>query len=128
MAGNPQRHLLIRSRLAEGYVLSEDALKHMQHVFTVWFPRAVFYDLTDDTVRVDVIVKKGYASGKGVYLTSFFRADDSVIKTLEYNEDRLLGKVCEHYDQRRGGYYGKKNGFDYRLLFYTMGPTTFTRR
>ena len=117
MAGNRQ-HLLIRSRLAEGYIQSEDALKHMQHVFTVWFPRAVFFDLTDDTIRVDVIVRKGYTSGKGVYQTSFFRADDSLIKTVDYDEDRLLGKVCEKYDQRRGGYFGKRHGFDYRVVRY----------
>ena len=50
-----ERCLLIRSRLAEGYIFSESSLKHLQHVLTDWFPRAVYADLTDDTVSVDLV-------------------------------------------------------------------------
>ena len=112
------RRLIISSRLTEGCHLTEIGLKNLQHVFTVWFPRAVFYDLTDDTVRVDVVVRMGRISGRGVYTASFLKADGSVLKTTEYDEDRLVGTVCENYDQRRSGYCGKKNGIDYRLIVY----------
>ena len=128
MAGNlVERRLIISSRLAEGHHLTEDALKHVQHVFTVWFPRKVFRDLTDDTVRVNVVVKKGYASGKNVFSASFLRADGSSIKSEIYDEDRLTGAVCENYDQGRSGYWGKKDGLDYRIVIYTPGSTTMRR-
>ena len=122
-----ERRLIVRSRLAEDYHLSELGIKQVQHVFTVWFPRVVFFDLTDDTVRVDVLVRMGRATSKSVYDASFLRADGSLIKTIYYDEDRLSGKVCESYDQRRSGYYGKKEGFDYRIVFYTIRPPTMIR-
>lgn len=125
VAGNRlERRLIISSRQAEGYQLTEIGLKNLQHVFTVWFPRAVYYDLTDDTVRVDIVVRKGWTSGRGVFATSFLRADGSVIKKVEYDEDRFVGKVCESYDQKRSGYCGKKNGMDYRVAVYATGPAT----
>jgi hypothetical protein len=129
MAGNSlERRLIITSRLAEGYQLTEIGLKNLQHVFTVWFPRAVYYDLTDDTVRVDIVVRKGWTSGRGVYATSFLKADGSVLKNVEYDEDRFVGKVCENYDQKRSGYCGKKDGIDYRIVVYAAGPATVDRR
>jgi len=114
--------------MADGYHLTELGLKQVQHVLTDWFPRAVFGDLTEDTVRVDVLVKPGRTTGKNVYHASFLRADGSGIKTLEYDEDRLSGKVCNAYDTTRSGYFGKKEGHDYRVLRYTNMPTTFYRR
>jgi hypothetical protein len=123
------RRLLVRSRLADGYQLTALGEKQVQHVFTVWFPRMVFYDLTDDTVAVEVIVRMGRASGKSLFKTSFLGGDGAVIKTVEYDEDRLVvGKPCESYDQRRSGYVGKKDGFDLRLLFYMAPPATISRR
>jgi hypothetical protein len=128
-AGNSlERRLIISSRLAEGYQLTEIGLKNLQHVFTVWFPRAVYYDLTDDTVRVDIVVRRGWTTGRGVYAVSFLKADGSVIKNVTYDEDRFVGRVCENYDQRRSSYCGRKNGLDYRIAIYAAGPVTIDRR
>ena len=125
VAGNGlERRLIISSRLADGYQMTAIGLKNLQHVFTVWFPRAVYHDLTDDTVRVDIVVRRGWVSGRAVYTTSFLRADGSVIKKVEYDEDRFLGKVCENYDQTKSGYFGKKNGSDYRIVVYAARPAT----
>ena len=129
MAKNiPDRRLVIRSTLAEGYHWTEVGLNNLQHVFTDWFPRSVYFDLTDDTVRVDVVVRKDFASGKGIFRASFMRADDSVIKSTEYDESKLIGKPCEHYDPKKTRYDGKKDGFDHRLVFYTADPVTLTNR
>ena len=129
MEGNStERRLVIRSRLGAGYQLTEIGLKNLQHVFTVWFPRTVYYDLTDDTVRVDIVVRHGWTSGRGVYATSFLRADGSVIKNVEYDEDRFVGKICENYDQSKSGYCGKKDGIDYRMVVYATKPATTDRR
>jgi hypothetical protein len=113
-----ERRLIISSRMAEGYVLSEGSRKHLQHVFTVWFPRALYRDLTEDTVRVDVVVRKGTISDRNVYTTAFLKGDGSVIKTIDYDEDRLTGAQCTTYDQLRSGYCGSKDGADYRLIVY----------
>jgi len=118
----------LRTRVADGYELTEIGLKHLQHMFTVWFPPALFNDLTDDTVRVDVVVRKGHASGRSVYNASFVRADGSVIKIMDYDEDRITGKVCKSYDLKRSGYFGNKDGFDYRNLLYTIRPTVKAHR
>jgi hypothetical protein len=128
-AGNGrERRLIISSRLADGYQLTEIGLKNLQHVFTVWFPRAVYHDLTDDTVRVDIVIRKGWASGRGVFATSFLRADGSVAKVLQYDEDRFVGRVCDHYDQKKSGYAGQKDGVDYRIAVYATEPVTIDRR
>ena len=123
-----ERRLVISSRLAEGYLLTEIGLKNLQHVFTVWFPRAVYYELTDDTVRVDIVVRRGWTSGRGVYATSFLRADGSVIKNVEYDEDRFVGRICENYDQSKSGYCGKKDGTDYCIVVYATERATTDRR
>ena len=54
--------------------------------------------------------------------------EGSVIKSTDYDEDRITGKVCASYDPGRSAYFGKKDGFDYRNVFYTMRPTTSTGR
>ncbi|MGH8662003.1 MAG: hypothetical protein ACREUB_09610 [Burkholderiales bacterium] len=113
--------------MADDYRLTQLELKRLQRVFTDWFPGAVFNDLTRDTVRVDVVVRKGRISGQSVYNASFVNADGSVIKKTDYDEDRITGKVCESYDPGRSAYFGKKDGFDYRNLFYSIRPTTKTR-
>jgi hypothetical protein len=118
-----ERRLIIGSCVAEGYQLTEIGLKNLQHVFTVWFPRAIYPDLTDDTVRIDVVVRVGRTTGKGVYSASFLTADGTVIKKIDYDEDRLIGKVCNQYDQRKSSYYGKKDGLDLRMVIYTTAPT-----
>ena len=122
----PERRLIIRSRLAEGYRLSEIGLKDLQHVFTDWFPRAIYEDLTDDTASVDVVVRKDFTSGKFLFSTSFIRADGVVIKGKEYGEDRLLGKVCAYYDRKKTHYEGNKDGFDHRVAYYSARPITPT--
>jgi hypothetical protein len=123
-----ERRLVISSRLADGYQVTEIGLKNLQHVLTVWFPRAVYYDLTEDTMKVDIVVRRGWATGRGVFATSFLRADGSLIKTIVYDEDRFVGKVCENYDQTKSGYFGKKNGSDYRIVVYATKPVTADRR
>lgn len=77
---------------------------------------------------VDVVVRKGHASGRSVYDASFVRADGSVIKVANYDEDRIAGKVCKSYDLRGSEYLGEVGDFDYRLLLYTIRPATKTRR
>lgn len=119
---------MLRTRVADGYELTKIGLNHLQHVFAVWLPPAVFDDLTPDTARVDVVVRKGNVSGRSVYNASFVRADGSVIRTLDYDEDRITGMVCKNYDRKRSGYLGKKDGFDCRNLMYTIKPMTYTRR
>lgn len=103
--------------------MTEIGIKNLQHVFTVWFPRAIYPDLTDDTVRVDVVVRMGRTSGRGVYGASFLTADGTVIKKIDYDEDRMVGKVCGEYDQLRSGYCGQKNGLDFRMVIYNTAPT-----
>jgi hypothetical protein len=114
--------------VADDYQLTKAGFKHLQHVFTVWFPQAVCDDLTDDTVGVDVVVRKGRVSGRSVYSASFAREDGSIIMTKDYDEDRITGKVCKSYDLRGNEYLGEVGGFDYRNLLYTIRPTTKTRR
>lgn len=118
---------MLRHRVADDYQLTKLELKRLQHVFTDWFPGVVFNDLTDDTVRVDVVVRKGNLSGQSVYNTSFLKADGSVIKVAYYDEDRFTGKVCRSYDPGRSGYFGQKDGFHYRNLLYRIVPTTQKR-
>ena len=114
----PERLLVIASRLADRYQLTDSGIKNLQHVFTSWFPRVVYFDLTDDTVRVNVVVRRGVISAKNVFSTAFISADGSVLKTVDYDEDRMVGKVCDQYDQRKTGYYGKKDSFDFRLVSF----------
>ncbi|HEY7656478.1 MAG TPA: hypothetical protein VH881_06405 [Burkholderiales bacterium] len=121
---NPEteRHVVLRTRVAEGYELTQLELKRLQRVFTDWFPGAVYTDLTRDTVRIDVVVRKGRLSGQSVYNASFVNREGSVVKNADYDEDRITGKVCANYDPRRSGYFGKKDGFDYRTVSYTLRP------
>jgi hypothetical protein len=117
----------LRTRVAEGYELTQLELKRLQRVFTDWFPGAVYTDLTRDTVRIDVVVRKGRLSGRSVYNASFVNRDGSVVKNADYDEDRITGKVCANYDPRRSGYFGKKDGFDYRTVSYTLRPMPKSR-
>ncbi|HTE16450.1 MAG TPA: hypothetical protein VK642_15360 [Burkholderiales bacterium] len=104
--------------MADGYHFSASSLKSLQHVLTDWFPAAVYVDLTDDTASVEVVIRKEFASGKGVFNASFIKADGSVIKSKEYAEDRMLGAVCKQYDPKKSRYDGQKEGFDHRLVCY----------
>lgn len=124
----PGRHLLISSRLTPGYELTETATKHLQHLFTAWFPRAVYYDLTEDTVRVDVEVKQGNFSKKNLFSTSFLKADGSVSKVAHYDEESIVGKRCDQYDQSKTHYLGKKEGRDYRDVYYLVGGRGISRQ
>ena len=117
-----ERFLIISSRLAADNQLTDAGSKNLQHVFTTWFPRVVYYDLTDDTERVHVVVQKGSMSRKNVFHTSFLRADDSVIKTMNYDEERVIGKRCEHYDQGKTRYDGQRDGLDFRHVYYNTTP------
>ena len=113
----PERRLIIRSRIAEDYELSESSRKNLQHVLTDWLPRSVYFDLTDDTARVDVVVRKSF-TGKSAFAVSFITADGAVIKKAEYGEERILGKVCKPFDPKRTRYDGQNDGFDHRLVIY----------
>jgi hypothetical protein len=123
-----ERLLIVASRLADQYELTESGVKHLQHVFTTWFPRMVYFDLTGDTVRVNVLVRRGIVSNKSVFGTSFLRADDSVIKRVDYDEDRLIGKACPYYDQSSSKYVGKIDGFDCRNVYYLATAITPANR
>jgi hypothetical protein len=118
----PGRTLLIRSRMAPGYQLTEMGRKDLQHFFTDWFPRAVYFDLTDDTVSVEATARKDYLSNKSIVGVAFKRADGSVIKNAEYSQDRLIGKVCEYYDGENSHYKGNVDGFDQREVTYSLTP------
>lgn len=111
-----QRRLLIRSRLADGYQLSEAALKDLQHALTDLFPRAAYADLTADVVSVDVTVRRDFTTEKDVFSASFRKADGTVIKAAQYFQDMLGHKACPDY---KSVYDGKKDGFDHRLVFYS---------
>lgn len=113
-----ERTLIISSRLADGLQLTESGLKNLQHTFTTWFPRAIYADLTPDTVQVRVLVKRGMVTGKNELNAVFLRADGSEIKSASYDQDRMVGKVCVHYDQSRTKYQGKKDGYDERTVYY----------
>ena len=113
-----ERSILIRSRLAEGYTLSESGVKALQHVFTDWLPRELYYDLTDDTVSVDVIVRRDFLSGKGILESVFKRQDGTQIRKREYLQDRLTGKQCPNYDSKKTKYEGSFDGFDHRRVFF----------
>lgn len=63
----PDSQLIIRSKMAEGYQLSEIGLKSLQHLFADWFPRSLYYDLTDDTASVEVVVRNNFSSGKSMF-------------------------------------------------------------
>ena len=41
------RMLTISSKLIDGYELTESDHKNLQHVFTTWFPRVIYNDLTE---------------------------------------------------------------------------------
>ena len=115
---NSLRLLIISSRVADTYELTGAGSKHLQHMFTTWFPRAVYRDLTEDTVRVDVVVRMGYISKKNVFDTTFLAEDGSTIKTGSYDEDTIVGKRCEQYLQDRTRYSGQKDGRDFRHVYY----------
>lgn len=123
-----ERRILLRTRVVDGYRMTKLALAHLERVLTVWFPAAVFDDLTDDTVQLDVVVRKGRISGRSVLNASFVRADGSVIKVTDYDEDRLFGTVSESYDRKQSGRIETQDGFDCHNLVYTIRPTTKTRR
>lgn len=116
----PERTLTIRSQLAKHYVLNEVGLKNLQHLFTTWLPRAAYFDLTDDTACVSVVVRRGTISGKNVFKTSYLRADGSEIKCLDYDEERMIGRVCKLYLQEKTSYQGKKDGWDERIVHYRV--------
>lgn len=122
-----ERRVVLRHRVADGYELTQIEQKRLQRVFTDWLPGAVFPDLTGDTVRVDVVVRKGRLSGQSVYNASFLNSDGSVVKKADYDEDRITGKVSLHYDPGRSGYFGQKDGYHYRNLLYTYKPVVRSR-
>jgi hypothetical protein len=122
------RMLIISSRLADGYQLTESGLKNLQHTFTTWFPRAIYSDLTPDTAQVKVVVKRGMITSKNEFNASFCRADGTVIKSATYDQDRMVGKVCAQYDQTRTRYQGKKDGFDERVVYYLADTATIKNR
>jgi hypothetical protein len=126
---NPEteRLIMLRTRVAEDCELSQLELKRLQRVFTDWLPGVVYGDLTRDTIRVDVVVRKGRLSGQNVYNATFVNGNGIVVRTAAYDEDRITGKVCPNYDPGRSGYFGKKDGFDYRSVSYTLRPITRPR-
>lgn len=115
---NPERCILMRSRQADGYHLSDSGRKNLQHLLTDWIPRAIHGELTHDTVSVDVEITKDYFGGKLAFGVTFKRADDTVIKNATYAEERVIGKVCRYYDPKRAKYDGNRDGYDCRIVQY----------
>lgn len=114
-----ERCLIIRSRIAAGYTLSDAGLKNLQHVLTDWLPRSIYFDLTEDTVCAEVEAEKSF-TGKLAFAATLLRSDTSVIKKIVYLEESMLGKVCKPFDTRRTRYDGKRDGFDHRLVIYKI--------
>lgn len=117
-----ERCVLMRSRLTDGYQVSESGMKGIQHTLTDWFPRAVYTDLTADTAGLDIEVRRDFLSGKNAFAVKFLRGDGEVIKSAEYSEDRIVGKTCPFYDAKKASYAGKKDGYDCRLVYYSATP------
>lgn len=120
----PERTLIIRSQIAKHYVLNEVGHKNLQHLFTTWLPRVVYADMTEDTASLLVVVRRGTISGKNVFKTSFVRANGSEIKCVDYDEERMIGRVCKPYLQEKTAYVGKNNGFDERVVHYQVAASS----
>ena len=113
-----ERRLVISSRITPGYHLSQAGLKHLQHVLTDCLPKAIYHDLSQDTVRVDVLVRKSSILNGNAYTAAFVKGDGSVIKTINYEEDRLITAKCPSYDHVRSGYCGTRGDDHFRLVIY----------
>jgi len=120
---NAERRLIIRSRLAANYDLTESGLKNIQHLIADWLPRAVYCDLTDDTARLDVVIRRNF-TGKAKFVVEFIRADSSYVKACEYTEERITGIVCDAYLPERTRYHGQYDSYDNRLVIYATASTT----
>jgi len=113
------RSLTIRHRIEDASRFSASNLKALQHVMTDWLPRAIYDELTDDTVRVDVVVSKDFTLSNK-HKISFVNAEDTVLKTKEYVERELVGKKCLYYDPDTSRYRGNKDGYELRLVHYKL--------
>ena len=113
------RSLTIRYRIEDAQRFSASNLKALQHVMTDWLPRAIYDELTDETVRVDVVVSRDFTLANK-HKISFLNAEDTVLKTKEYIERELLGKKCAYYDPETSRYRGNKDGFEHRLVHYKL--------
>lgn len=121
--GSHERRLFICFSLDKGFFKKTDANSletyaetHIRHMIRDWFPEVVFGDLTDDTKRLDVVVRKGILTNRNVYGTSFYRADGSLIMKKDYDEDRLVGQTCVHHDKKADKFIGRIYGADVRLV------------
>lgn len=127
-----ERQLIICSRLADGYHLTPNEEKHVQHMLTQWIPQVIYPDLPDDAVRVTVVIRRSQygsqISNKKVYRVTFFRKDGSIIPVQErgrlidfkdYDEDLVAGKTLGFFDPRRDSKYGGKvMGENVRFVTY----------
>ena len=111
------RPLTIRYRVEDAQLFSASNLKALQHVMTDWLPRAIYSELTDDTVRVDVVVRRDFTLAN-MHKISFLNAEDTVLKSKEYVERDLVGQKCAYYDPETSRYRGNKDGFEHRLVYY----------
>ncbi len=116
-----ERLLIIRSRVIERQHFSEYNLTSVQHILIDWFPRAIFRDLTSDTVSVDVSVQKEYGGGKLQFATVFFRGDGTEISRKTYVETHIQGAICFSYDPKNSCFLGNKEGYDWREVIYSDG-------
>jgi hypothetical protein len=114
------RSLTIRYRIEEAPRFSASNLKALQHVMTDWLPRAIYNELTDDTVRVDVIVCRDFTFNANRHKISFVNAEDIVLKSKEYVERDIVGQKCAYYDPETSRYRGNKDGFEHRLVHYKL--------
>ena len=58
------------------------------------------------------------ASFPNVYTAAFLKGDESVVRTIDYAEGRLMNAKCPSYDRQRSGYCSTKDGADFRLVIY----------
>ncbi len=112
------RQIIIRSRVVGKQHFSDYDITSVRHILIDWFPRAIYADLTNDLVRVDVNVRKDYAGAKKEFEASFIRGDGSEVAKKSYLEEKLQGYVCYHYDSKKSRYPGVEGEFDCREVSY----------
>jgi hypothetical protein len=120
-----ERRLFVCFSLDRGYARKTDETTwdtftetHVRHVIRDLFPEAVFADLTEDTARLDVVVRKSNLTRSHIYGTSFYRGDGSLIKKKDYDEDTMHGMKTTRHDKRADQFIGKIYGADVRLVVF----------
>ena len=112
------RCILLCSRLASDYHITEMGKKSLQHVLTDWLPRAIYADLPAEATSVVAEVTKDFSGNKAIFNVAFKNDSGANLKTATYFEGRVVGCACHYYDPKQTTYNGKKDGYDCRLVYY----------